>query len=97
MAGFAPPPVTEDRYPEHTKLVNNNDRTQTVNDFFEWLKETHPGHELAVWRTVLMEDDALYPLSKNEYDNLLAEWIGVDLKKIEAEKQAMIDELRSKQ
>lgn len=94
MAGFAPPPKTEDKYPEHTKLLNNNDRTQFVNDFFEWLNEKHPHTMLCRWFTPLMQDDQLVPVQKNEYDALLAEWIDVDLKKIEHEKRMMLSAMR---
>jgi hypothetical protein len=77
-------------YPEHDKLIAVRDRSQAIGAFLD----TTP--------YVLCElDDESYtvprymPISRS-ITSVLASYFGIDLTKIEAEKQAMLDSLRSR-
>ncbi len=82
-----------EKYPEHIKLKAENHKTEIIHQFLEWVREEH-GHELC---SVYSRGGAIDfdTITTNECDALLAEFIGVDLDKIEAEKRAMIDEMRA--
>jgi len=71
------------QYPEHEKLKAEKHKTEIINEFFEWAENKH----------FELKKDGL-SLTRTEYNNVLAEFIGVDLKKLEAEKVAMLDAMR---
>jgi hypothetical protein len=80
-------------YPEHEKLQALGGANQTVGDFIEWLGEQ--GIYLASYGTGSYCDE-LFSIHKSR-DDLLASFFEIDRDKLEAEKQAMLDALRSSQ
>lgn len=79
--------TTPASYPEHDKLRRIQDKSQAISDFLDWAKEK---------RIILSEyiSEDLFPTLMSK-DNLLAEHFGIDLKKLEQEKRAMLDKLRT--
>jgi hypothetical protein len=78
--------MSEAKYPEHEKLQALNGANQTVGNFIEWLSEkqlvlAHYG-----------DHDELFPTLQGRND-LIAEFFGIDQRKLEAEKQAMLASL----
>jgi hypothetical protein len=76
-------------YPEHEKLKLVKDRSQAIGEFLDWLsdvKDWHLGYHVS-------RIDALLPASYN-IQRLLAEYFEIDLDKLEAEKLAIIEEMR---
>lgn len=81
-------------YPEHEKLRAIQEQSQTIGHFLEWL---------AVEKDVMLckadpeytgDRSPFWPIRKSR-EKLLADYFGIDLKKIEQEKQAMLDKLRA--
>lgn len=75
-------------YPEHEKLAKVKDESQAIGEFLEWL-ENHGEYELGA----VAEDLKLYPLGKS-IERILAEYFKVDQRKLEAEKQTMLEAIR---
>ena len=107
-------------YPEHEKMKAVKDKSQTIGEFLDWLKDTKKvflAHYLMVCehqdfdggcKEDLQEDGVcpkecpdrymielgeLYEYSYNVQE-LLASFFEIDLKKIDKEKRAMLDEMR---
>lgn len=76
--------------PAIDRLSKVSHKTQAIHDFLEWL-DYNEGISLGKY---LGAD--LFPISTHERDNLMAEFYGVDLKAVEAEKQAILEEIRKK-
>jgi hypothetical protein len=74
-------------YPEHAKLAEVTDRSQTIGEFLEWLGDMHQ-----IRLAKYLKDDLV--LLNIPVQDLLAMFFGIDLKKLEAEKRAMLEELR---
>lgn len=77
--------MTDKTYPEHEKLQAVRYETQAVHDFIEWVSDEY--------NVGLRCVDGFPPAGKSLRD-LLAEWKNIDQQKLEAEKQAMLEELR---
>jgi hypothetical protein len=76
-------------YPEHRKLKAVVDRSQTIGEFLDWLEEK------GLWLANMdVEGPRMSPYYYKK-ENILAEFFGIDLKKIEKEKLAMLEELRA--
>jgi hypothetical protein len=71
-------------YPEHDKLTAAKDQTQTIGKFLEWCEEQ--GLEL----TRFGGDQRPAP----RLQDLLAQWAGIDLERLYAEKDEMFAQLR---
>ena len=96
------------RCPEHEKLEKVKEASQTIGEFLDWLKTTrgtqlsklHKHDELCgrIYKWGEGKDCGLteehYQPDYTSTHNLLAEYFGIDLQKLEQEKQAMLDELR---
>lgn len=85
----------DDYYPEHAKLAKVKDESQKIGQFLDWLTnerpngviflcERHPTHQVG---------DLWVPFDKG-IEKLLAEYFGIDEKKLEAEKRQMLEEQR---
>lgn len=87
--------MTEEKYPEHAKLKDIQEKSQWLGEFLEWLFN-NKHIELAQYKgTFRKDDERLVPASISHDPNvLLAEYFEVDLKKLELEKRAMLDEIR---
>lgn len=79
-------------YPQHEKLRAIRDQSQTIYDFLEWGQEQ--GWHLAEWDTTRKVDDRMMPIQPRT-DQVLAKYFGIDLMALEAEKRAMLDEMRA--
>jgi hypothetical protein len=75
-------------YPEHDKMTAVREQTQAIGEFVDWAAD-EKGIVLA------KIDDRGRAYSGGRLMDLLAEWAGIDLDKIEAEKRQMLDEIRA--
>ena len=73
-------------YPEHEKMRAVKNESQTIGEFLEWLSEQ--GILLAKY-----DGETLF-VSYYRIEELLAEYFGIDLNKINNEKDQMLQELR---
>lgn len=92
------------KYPEHDKLQNVKNKSQWLGEFFEWLRNekkinlfTYEDEVYSVPNGGRLqnghEDPVLVPFHTST-SNLLAEFLDIDLKKLEDEKDVMLAELR---
>lgn len=92
-------------YPEHDKLRAVKDRSQIIGDFLSWLQEeqsvvlakTHRHNANCVEegdRVCGVESNQLVPEFRS-IPKWLAQYFDIDEAKLEEEKRAMLDELRS--
>lgn len=75
------------QWPEHDKVKAHQNETQTVFDFLEWCAS----------QGILLAregDDERFPSTVPHLEDLLADWVGVDLARFYAEKDDMLDQLR---
>lgn len=93
--------MTKEQYPEHQKLQAVREKSQAIGEFLEWLLSIK-GFRLAKWMKVpdesefASETDEVDALVQQSIDvnKLLAEYYDIDLDKLEAEKMAMLEDLR---
>lgn len=89
--------MAQSKYPECEKLLKFSKKSQMIGEFLEWLRNTKE-ITLARWdkdecdfcRT---EDDVLVP-AYDATEKLLAEFFGIDMDKVEKERQQLLEELR---
>lgn len=79
-------------YPECEKLAKVAKQSQVLGEFLNWLKGFKE-FELAKWN--LHGEDRLVPMHDST-ESLLAEFFGIDMDKVEKERQQIIDGLRGK-
>ena len=79
--------MSDTKYPEHEKLREVKDTSQAIGEFLEWLQSEGMG---------VAEYDAYANLAwvRHSTTGLLARYFGIDQKKLEQEKCAMLDEQR---
>lgn len=95
------------KYPEHERLRTVREQSQAIGEFIDWLEtegihlawypclnETR-GHDHVAHPDECVESMYLY-LVHDRPDRLIAKFFDIDLDKIEAEKRAMLDEIRAK-
>lgn len=82
--------MTATAYPEHEKLSAVADKSQVIGDFL--LDREEGGVVLAAYSPELDEYLPLPLVAPVEY--VLADYFGIDLAKIEAEKRAMLAAIR---
>ena len=75
--------------PEHEKLKDIQPLSQKCGEFIEWLE--HQGIQLCRFDS---RHDACIPINERR-DDLLASFFGIDQRKLEAEKVAILDEQRA--
>lgn len=76
--------------PELDKMLAVNDKSQVIGEFLDWLRNDKD-YVLAEYCT---DDDNLYP-THSSIETLLADFFGIDLKKIEEERRAILKSLDS--
>lgn len=76
-------------YPEHDKLTLVHEKSQAIGEFIDWL-----GSEKFIHLLTYVDDSVGYVPAGNIQD-LLAEFFDIDLKVIDQEKRAMIEQLRT--
>ncbi len=74
--------MSKERYPEHAKLKMVSDKTQFVHDFLTFCEEKGIS---------LQDENGVY----HRHDKLLYEFTGIDQWKLEAEKEALLEECRN--
>lgn len=88
-------------YPEHEKLQAVREKSQAIGEFIEWLQGTKH-YVIAQWQQVDPDtepgelsgaDEGLFSASFS-IETLLAEYFEIDLKKLEQEKQKMLEDMR---
>ena len=77
-------------YPECEKLAKVRNESQTIGEFLEWLMGTKEVI-LAKYQGKL---DTLTE-TRESIESLLAEFFGIDLKKVEKERRQMIEDIRN--
>lgn len=82
------------KYPEHEKLAEIKDISQSIGEFLEWL--TDHDYDIGHW---IYREDLLFPehefcLFHGDKQDLLAEFFEIDRDKLEDEKIAMLEEMR---
>lgn len=75
------------KYPEHEKLILVQDQSQSIGEFLEWLT-----NEKGLSFCSFDEGGVNEAYYSNQ--ELLAEYFGIDLYKIEQEKKQMLKEIR---
>jgi hypothetical protein len=103
--------MTAIQYPECEKMKAVHEKSQTIGEFLEWLQnekgvlfsERHhhddgcyDDPEDSDWATCGYTENSLAPLNIN-IEKVLAEYYDIDLKKVDAEKDQMLNELRKNQ
>lgn len=78
-------------FPEHKRMKAVSEKSQAIGGFLDWLQNER-GLVIAYWN----DWDELVPTSAS-IQRLLAEYFEIDLDKVEAEKQEMLEILRSHQ
>lgn len=80
------------KLPEHEKLKAIQPKSQAIGEFLEWAGEQ--GMALASYGDERGDRETLFHVSRSK-ENLLAEFFEIDLKKLEAEKEAILAEQRT--
>lgn len=81
------------KYPQHEILSHEAQKSQAIHQF---LLEFLPEKEIFLATRIYdeeTEEEAIVPARSN-ITNLVAEFLGIDLKALENEKEAMIEEMR---
>lgn len=81
--------MSEEKYPEHDKLRPIQEQSQAICDFLEWLSYEK---DMTVCKPH-DETNEYFPVFVRK-EELTAEFFGIDLKKLDAEKRAMLEEMR---
>jgi hypothetical protein len=81
-------------YPEHDKLSAIKGKSQEIGEFLDWLRD-EKDYQICSWVEGGCGNGEYNPIFRST-ENLLTEYFNIDLKKLEKEKQKMLDELRAK-
>lgn len=82
------------KYPEHEKLNEVHEDSQTIGDFIEWIQTGgFPGMKLC--QIDEYGDGNFYP-KWTRTEDILAAYYDIDLEKIDKEKREMLEEIRRK-
>lgn len=79
-------------YPEHEKMAAVKDRSQAIGEFIEWLNGQ--GIVMAQYQPVEGYSNHVLLPTAERIETVLARYFAIDLRAIEAEKQAMIEAMR---
>lgn len=77
-------------YPEHEKMCAIMEQSQTIGEFLDWLLGEK---DIVLSQYLNPNSERLTPINPNTQD-LLAEFFGIDLNKIEMEKREMLKTMR---
>jgi hypothetical protein len=77
-------------YPECEKLAKVSETSQKIGEFLEWLNE----QGFTICRLGEDNSDLFYP-DYTSINQRLADFFGIDLNKVEAERRQMLETLRS--
>lgn len=80
---------TQPATPECEKLAKVSEESNKIGAFLDWLKDK--GIHLATWEyDEDLDDERLFP-HREPIQNILAEYYGIDLDKVETERRALLD------
>ncbi len=79
--------------PEHDKLMKVKDKSQAIGEFLDWMQNEHHIH-LSVYDDNYYQGQLLMPLPYN-WQRLIAEFFEIDPDGLEAEKVALLEEVRA--
>lgn len=77
--------------PACDKMASVADRSQDIGEFLDWLQ-----HEKLIELCIRHDICGKLMACRNDTERLLAEYFGIDLKKVEEERRAIVDALRRK-
>lgn len=83
---------------EIKKMLAVKDQSQAVGEFLEWLSSK--GYVLGEWVTRHKDTSSEWTemvMLVKPINEILAEYFEIDLNKIEAERQALLDEIRARE
>lgn len=80
-----------DKYPEHEKMKARKEEADALAPFLEWLQDQ--GYEICDWNDGRDEWHQAFS-SSNQIEETMAAFFDIDLKKLAAEKDAMLAEIR---
>jgi hypothetical protein len=79
--------MTNDPYPECTKLASHREEAQIIGDFLSHLPN---GYQLGEWyKPEGYYEAALFPVAK-PIEQILADYFNIDMDKVEAERRQML-------
>lgn len=81
--------MSNEQYPELEKLKAVSDKSQDIGEFIDWL-QTEKGIFFGTW-----EGDNV-KVVRASTESLLADYFGIDLKKVESEKNQIFQQLKNK-
>ena len=80
--------VTDEKYPQATKLAAASDERAAVADFLEWCSQRG-------WHLAEHVAERLYPVTvPMTHDAVIYEYLGIDVVVLEAERRAMLEAMR---
>jgi hypothetical protein len=82
----------QNHYPEHDKMRNVKDHSQTIGEFLDWMKNEKGFAICEVEQTY-----GRWTRTTQTTEQLLAEFFEIDLAKIQDEKDHMLAEMRESQ
>lgn len=90
-------PVKQPHTPELDKMSALRPKAQVIGEFLDWLRDER-GYSITEFREDDDDDEGgrYWPVTAG-IEKLLAEFLGLDLNKIEKERQAILDALRKSQ
>ena len=71
---------------ECEKMVVVKERSQELSNFVDWLREQ------SLW--ICEEVEEHWVPTRKSYEQLFADYFGIDLKKVEEERRALLEEIR---
>jgi hypothetical protein len=84
------------KYPEHEKLEKIKDFSQSCGEFLDWLQNEKEVFLSVYFESGWQRDEGFLYRSGSTVQDLLAEFFNIDREKLEDEKMAMLEELRSR-
>lgn len=82
--------MTDSVYPEHEKMRVVKDRADAISGFLEWAQGG--GYRLCLWSD--MSRGGNWSPIRQSIEGLVADYLEIDLKRVEAEKRAMLEKIR---
>jgi len=85
-------------YPEHEKMMAVKQESNTIGNFLDWLYHEKK-YSICYWEEsegngVSYMPERYYSI-RQSFNDLLADFFDIDLKKVEEEKDVMLDQIRS--
>lgn len=81
-------------YPEHAKVRAVQEESQSIGNFLDWLSAEH-GVTLCRKDPAYTGDFSPYEAIRERFEQTLAAYFGIDLDRLEAEKQSILDDLHA--